>query len=202
VKLLQSKPRTDWLREVEGLLLAAVVISGLVGVVGAIATLVGQPIEVGVPSGDILKSDALLNVNAGVRIDQDSYLPLTIGEPSGGQLALSLLTQLPTYALTTTVLVLFWRTVRTARRTDPFTGAIVGRIRLLGALLVLGAPTAYGIQLAAEFMLSGTVSTGAFGAGLDATAPMIWIIAGFGLLAVGEIVQRGQVIRAELDGVV
>ncbi|SHN47678.1 DUF2975 domain-containing protein [Cryptosporangium aurantiacum] len=169
----ESLPRTDWLRQLHGLLLTGVVLSGLLGVLSMSAILIGQPIETSAPSGAVLVSDALVGADAGVTAD--------------GAIDLR---------------ILLSRLVGAAHRADPFTSATVRRLRTLGWLLVAGGPAASMIEFAARFALSGTATTGGASADLDLSTPALWFVAGVGLLATSEVIRRGQAMRAELDTVV
>ena len=202
MKVLESLRRPDWLRELHGLLLVGVVVSGVIGVVSVIATLTGQPFDVEVPSGDVLRPDSLVNARAGVVLDADASVYLQVAHPTGGQLGLATVAAFPSYALTTAMLVLLWRLVGAARHTDPFTVATARRLRTLGWLLLVGGPAAWLVRFMAQFALSDTVTTVGPRATLDLGTPAVWFLAGFGILAIGEVVRRGQALRAELDEVV
>jgi hypothetical protein len=202
VNVHESLRRTDWLHELQGLLFVAVVVSGIVGIATAIATLAGQPFNIDVPSGDVLRPDAVVNTHPGATIDAQASISLRVEHPTGVQLGWATVAALPGYALTTTMLVLLWRLVALARRDDPFTAGTVSRLRALGWLLVVGGPAAWAAEFIARFALSETVTTGGPRATLDLGAPAVWFLAGFGMLAIGEVVRRGQALRAELDQVV
>ncbi len=110
---------------------------------------------------------------------------------------------MPTYLLATAMLVLLYRLVGAARRGDPlFSARTVGRLRTVGWLLLVGGPAASVLEFLARFALSGTAGSGGYHAELDPARAAIWMVTGFGMLAVGEIVRRGQVMRAELDEVI
>jgi hypothetical protein len=202
MKVRESLRRADWLRELHGLLFVGVVLTALVGVVSAIATLTGQPFSVGLLAEEVLRPDAVVNVADGVHADPNTTVYLRITQPTGAQLALATAATLPTYALTTTMLVMLWRLVGAARRTDPFTWATVRRLRALGWLLVIGGPVAWVVEFGARFALSDTVTSRGPHATLDLFAPAVWGLVGFGMLAIGEVIRRGQALRTELDGVV
>ncbi|MET7397269.1 DUF2975 domain-containing protein [Dactylosporangium sp. NPDC005572] len=196
------KVRADWLRELHVLLLLAVGLSVAVGLASGIATLTGQPFDVGVASGDVLRADALTGARPGVAVDPDASVYLRVEHPTVAQSALATMATLPGYALTTTMLVLLWRLVARARHDDPFTAGTVRRLRVLGWLLVVGGPVSAMVELAGRFALAGTVKTGGPDASLDLGSTAVWFLAGFGMLAIAEVVRRGQALRAELDGVV
>jgi hypothetical protein len=192
--------RTDWLRELYGILLTAVVLCGLLGILGLAATLTGQPIETSAPSGAVLASDTLVAVGPGVTADGD--VELRIEDPSGAQRALAAVAGLPTYLLTTTMLVLLARLVDGARKADPFTSTTAHRLRRLGWLLVVGGPAAAVTEFVARFALSNATTTEGASADFPVGGPALWCLAGVGLLALSEVIRRGQALRAELDTVV
>ena len=143
----ESLRRADWLRELHGVLLVALVLTALYGVASAVAAGTGQPFSVGVPAEQVLRQNALVNVADGVAADPNSNVHLRIAHPTGTQLALAVLATLPTFALTTAMLVMLWRLVGAARRTDPFTFSTVRRLRALGWLLLLGGPAAWAVEV-------------------------------------------------------
>jgi hypothetical protein len=194
--------RPDWLRELDGVLLAGVVISAFLGAASLLATLTGQPVEVEAASGGVLSPDALMNARAGTVIAPEASVSLRIVDPSGTQLGLAALAAFPSYALTTAMLVLLWRLVGAARRTDPFTMVTARRLRTLGGVLLVGGPVVCVVEFLARFALTDTVSTVGPSTSFDPGVLAVWALAGFGFLAIGEIVRRGQALRAELDEVV
>jgi uncharacterized membrane protein YhiD involved in acid resistance len=58
------------------------------------------------------------------------------------------------------------------------------------------------VEFLARFALTDTVSTVGPSASFDPGVLAVWALAGFGFLAIGEVVRRGQALRAELDEVV
>jgi len=199
MKIRDSVRRGDWLRELHGLLLVAVILSAVVGVATAVATLTGQPFDIRVPIGDVLRPDALADVRPGAAIHPDATIYLRVEHPTGTQRWLVTIATLPIYALTT---VMLWRLVGEERHTDPFTGVTARRLRILGWLLIIGGPVAWAAEFTARFALSDTVTTAGPHATLDPGTPAVWFLAGFGMLAISEVVRRGQALRTELDSVV
>ncbi|GAA2645477.1 DUF2975 domain-containing protein [Paractinoplanes durhamensis] len=194
--MLESLRRPDWLDELRRLLGIAVVLSGIGTAVSTVAVLAGRPVEVTV-AGSALALPAL---PAGVSAADG--IPLRLDDPTAAQRGWELLSTLPGYALLTLALVLLWRLTGQARRGDPFTVDVARRLRRLGLLLVAAGPIVWVTEFLGDFALSAGADTGGVYATLDLTAPAAWALAGFGALAVGEIVRRGQAMRVELDGVV
>ncbi|GAA4967386.1 hypothetical protein GCM10025331_70180 [Actinoplanes utahensis] len=192
--------RPDWLDELHGLLAIGLALTGIAGAVTTARILLGRPFDVEVSSKGFLRSDALLNVPPGVSIN--SELRLQVEQPTGAQRGWELLTTLPNLLLLLLVLFLLWRLVGRARHGDPFTGNIVSRFRALGLLSVIGGPTVWVLESVGGFALSLTLRPIETYALLDFAIPGTWLLWGFGMFAIGEIVRRGQSLRAELDGVV
>ncbi|WP_250008939.1 DUF2975 domain-containing protein [Actinoplanes sp. M2I2] len=195
-----SLRRPDWLNELHGLLTIGVVLTGIAGAVTTIGIVAGRPFDVEVSSKGLLPSDALLNVPPGVSID--GGLRLQVEEPTGAQRGWELLATLPGLLLLLLVLFLLWRLVGRARHDDPFTGNIVSRFRALGLLSVIGGPTVWVLESVGEFALGLTLKPMETSALLDFAIPGTWVLWGFGMFAIGEIVRRGRSLRADLDGVV
>jgi hypothetical protein len=98
------------------------------------------------------------------------------------------------------------RVIDEARAGDPFTPAMVRRLRKLGLLvLVLGLLsgvveyTAQAVLLAISLPDDQSLR---FGAAIDHYPSLWWLLPGLVLLAVSEVVKRGCDLRAELDGVI
>jgi hypothetical protein len=202
--------RTDWLRELRGLLLVAAIASAAYTVVSAVLTMTGRAFSVGVPAGSVLEADAVRGLPAGVVLDDQLNVYLKVVTPTTEQRLLAALATVPAYLLTTAVLILLWRLVRQASTTEPFTIFIARRLHVLGWLAVVGGPATFAIALIVRFILSSTVLPNGSAALVFDTSvqlgdlgwPAVWMLAGFGFLAIAEIVRRGQALRAELDEVV
>jgi hypothetical protein len=188
--------RPDWLAELHGLLLLAVVASGIGVVAGLVATVSGQPLEVEVAA------DGAVWPHAPAGVSVATALQLEVRYPSAAQLAWAILAELPRHLLILTALVLLWRLVGRARRADPFRSGLAVRFRGLGLLLAVGGPVVWALECVARFALSDTVGVGGAYLDLDFSAPVTWLLCGVGAFATGEIVRRGQAMRTELDGVV
>ncbi|WP_317794022.1 DUF2975 domain-containing protein [Actinoplanes sichuanensis] len=192
--------RPDWLDELHGLLTMGVVLTGIGGAVTTIGILMGRPFDVQVSGASLLSADVPLNLPPGTSID--SAVSLQVDHPTGAQRAWELLATLPAILLLLLVLFLLWRLVGRARHDDPFTGGIVTRFRALGLLSVIGGPVVWAIQSAAGFALSTTLKPLDAYTLLDFAVPGSWLLFGFGMFAIAEIVRRGRSLRAELDEVV
>ncbi|GIE90076.1 DUF2975 domain-containing protein [Actinoplanes regularis] len=200
MRLIDNLRRPDWLDELHSLLLFAVTGTGLAVVGGVIATLSGRALEVDVASDGALRPDALVGAPPGVSLG--NVLHLRVEDPDGAQLTWAILTTLPRQLLILAALVLLWRSVGRARREDPFGPGMAGGFRRLGLLLVVGGPVVWVVEFVARFALSGTAGVGGTYASMDFLVPFAWLFCGFGAFAIGEVLRRGRMLRAELDGVV
>lgn len=192
--------RPDWLDELHRLLLAATLLAGVGGVLRAGALLAGRPLEADVDTAGVLRPEALIDAPPGVSVS--SPLRLQLDHPTGVQYLWEALATLPSHALLVLALALLWRLTGRARRGDPFTADTVGRFRALGLVLAIGGPVTWVVESVSRFAFSATLPVGGPYAPLDFAIPLAWGLCGFGMLAIGEIIRRGQALRAELDGVV
>lgn len=194
--------KPDWLAEMQ-----AVVLVGLIGTIlfmgldFALPVLDGKPVTAAIPMEDVGGDPARASeLPDGVTIPADALVEVRIADPSTHQLVASGLTSLPTMFVVLGVLALLWHLLRHARRGDPFTGGTVRRLRVLGILTVVGGTLAGVVETIATLDLVHTV-TGDTGTAMY-DFPFLWLLAGFGFLAIAELVRRGTVMRDELEAVV
>lgn len=194
--------RPDWLRGFAGVLWFFLVTAG-VGTVAAItAVLTGKRLPVAVPINHVWTTGPLTGVMAGTTLDDRGYIDVYVTEPTLGQSALSVATWLPTAAVLLAMLALLLNLVRGVRRSGPFTTLTVRRLRRLGAVVTAGGVLAAPAEFLARFSLVGTVTDAGPAGTLSLTAPLTWLLAGVGYLAIAEIVNRGRDLRQELDEVI
>ncbi|WP_033342239.1 DUF2975 domain-containing protein [Catenuloplanes japonicus] len=187
----------DWLGELH----TALVVGIGFGVLGGVAT-IGRAVVAGTVDLTIQTAGAtgVTGLPAGVRLADGGGVEVTVTDPAWGERLLSALQGAPAYLLGLLIIVLLWRIVAVARRTDPFSPELPRRLRRLGvATLVLGV-CAELAQVAIDAAAS-TVVYGEFWA-LSFRSGFWWLLLGFGLLAVAEVLRRGGALRAELDEVV
>lgn len=195
--------RPDWLRELQGL----TVLVGVVAVVGS-AVRVGMPTlgDAGVPVDLRARSlDGLTGRHpevSGVTIEADGTVEAVIGNPSGHQVLLSVLTWMPTVVLVIAVLALLFRILRDARRGDPFTTRTVRRLRILAVVSIVGGEVAAITESLCGMSLVGTVLPGSGGLYGVLTLPFGWLFAGIAFLAIAELIRRGRALRDELAEVI
>ena len=109
-------------------------------------------------------------------------------------------------AATLPMLVYARRLMDVAFRSDPFTPAMVRKLRTLGLMVLVGGLLCETVEYAAnrvllEISLPDDASL-RFGAAVDQYPSLWWLLPSFILLAVSEVVRRGCDLRAELDGVI
>jgi hypothetical protein len=173
------------------------VLLGVVDIPGN--TFVGAP-AVPLPAVDRLEETPPVLVS-GVSVNANRPVPLVLENPSSGAAALALLGQVPTTAVYLIFFVLLRGLVKAARRTEVFTEYAAGRVRLLGAILLVGAPLAAVVEAVLHGLLSRTVTTNEAFA-YDWDTPGYAIISGLGLLVIAEVVRRGVEMRKDLEGTV
>jgi hypothetical protein len=98
--------------------------------------------------------------------------------------------------------VLLLGVLRRARRDDPFLPATVRRLRVLAIVVLVGGPVAFIVETIAAMDLSARVTNRYLGAIFDLTPLGVWLLVGFGFLAIAEVVNRGRAMRAELASVI
>ena len=193
--------RADWLRELQGLLVVGLAL-GATGMILMIVMAVRGPVLVSVRTGHVVDASTLHGSTGGAQLDQDGNIDLTVADPTGHQALLSVLTVLPTGLVLLTMLIGLYRVIRDARRLDPFTEMTVRRLRHLGAVIIIGGLLAWIGEFIAQVALTSTVAKAEWGGTLSLAKPLIWLSVAFGYLAVAEIINRGRVMRAELEQVI
>ncbi len=191
--------RPDWLAELQGLTLLLMVVAVVVSAVRvAMVTFGDDAVPVELQARDF---GADLSVG-GATVAPDGAVEAYVSDPSGHQILLSALTWIPTVVLVVAVLALLFRAIRDARGGDPFTTRMVRRLRILAVVALVGGEVVAITEAFSGMSLVGTVlpEPGAFHGVL--TLPIGWVFAGFGFLALGELIRRGRALREELAEVI
>lgn len=193
--------RADWLRELHVLLICGLVVvaAGLAIVTGLA---VSGPLAASVPVDHAIAADALTGMRPGVALDSHSMVEVSVRNPSPWQATLGILAVAPTGLVVLAMFAILLGVVRHARRHDPFTTATVLRLRWLGVVVMVGGALAWAMEFAASFALAATVSRSGAGGTLTLIEPMMWVVIGFGYLAVAEVINRGRAMRDELADVI
>jgi len=193
--------RTDWLRELQGLLVVGLALTA-VGMIAVIAMTIRGPLPVSVPAGHLVDGGTLHGLTGGAQLDQHGNVDVSVADPTRHQAILGVLTVLPSGLVVLTMLAGLYRVIRDARRRDPFTDTTVRRLRQLSAVVILGGLLAWIGEFIAQFALTGTVTPTGWAGTLPLAKPLIWLLVAFGYLAVAEIINRGRAMRAELEQVI
>jgi hypothetical protein len=187
----------DWLGELQVALATGAVLGVLGGVLHIAAAVFAKTVDLTVQTAGAMQVTGL---SAGVTLAEAGDMQVTVVDPSWVERALAGLQGAPAYLLGVMVIVVLWRIVRVARRTDPFSPELPRRLRRLGmATIVLGMLAELvevGVGAAASTVVYDEFWANSFGSNFW------WLLLGFGLLAVAEVLRRGGVLRAELDEVV
>lgn len=190
--------RPDWLAEIQSATAFVLAVLAVVGVAGIAMTAIGDNLAVELPASAVAAPDGL---RPGVTVDTEGTLDAVIAQPDRAERVAAALTSLPTYLVVVAMLAILYAVARQARREDPFLAVTVNRLRLLALVALVGGPLAAVTETVAALDLTRRV-TGDASASLDVTAIGLWTLAGFGFLAVAEIVNRGRAMRAELETVI
>jgi hypothetical protein len=191
--------RPDWLGELQGLTLLLMVVAVAVSAVRvAMVTLGGDAVPVELRARDVGADLAV----GGATVGPDGAVEAYVSEPSGLQMLLSTLTWTPTVVLVVAVLALLFQAIRDARGGDPFTTRMVRRLRVLAVVALVGGEVAAITEALSGMSLVGTVLPEPGGFHGVLTLPIGWVFAGFGFLALGELIRRGRALREELAEVI
>ncbi len=197
---MSTPPGRGWLTGaavVLGAMLVAVVAAVVAMVVG---TFTRSPLSFEIPAGAVAGlSGTGGDLVAGAAIDPDGLVGVTVAEPTTAQSAWSALAALPTALTGLTVLALVLWLVLIARRGEAFSPRVVGTLRAVGIVAIVGGPATQLLTGLATSRLAGSV-TGEID--FAPTLTFDWLIAGVCALALAEVVRRGQAIREELDEVI
>jgi Protein of unknown function (DUF2975) len=198
--IVERLRRPDWLQEMQSMLTFVLVVLALLGVLNVITLVTGDSIVAQVPTRAV--AGATGDLRPGVVIDPDGTVGLLVRNPDAAQLVDRALISVPTYLVAVTVFVLLLGVLRRTRRENPFLPATVRRLRVLAAVVLVGGPVAFTIETIAAMDLSVRVTNRYMGTIFDLTPVGIWLLVGFGFLAIAEVVNRGRAMRAELDSVI
>ncbi|MBF9130534.1 DUF2975 domain-containing protein [Plantactinospora sp. S1510] len=202
MSFLEKLRKPDWLGEMQALLVLGLVGTGLAVVLTGGRTVLGDsPVTVQLPAEAMTDvAGPVAGTADGISIGPDSIVEVQIADPSVHQVVAEAMTGLPTLLVVLGMLLMLLRTVRRARRGDPFTVGTVRRLRVLAVLLIAGGVAAGIVESLAALDLSRTIGNETVYTVWQ--PPAGWLLAGFGLLAIAEVVNRGVVMRDELDRVI
>lgn len=203
MNLLERLRRPNWLREVQTLTVLIMVATVVLAAVRLYLIVFGQ---IGTPVD--LRAGSLAGVAgarpelSGVAVPRDAAVEAVITDPTGRQMLMSVLTWLPSMLLLVAMLVLLFRMVRQALRSDPFTRRTARGLRVLAGVAILGGEVAAVVEAIAAMELVNTVLPRTAPPYGTLTLPIAWVFVGFCLLALGELVRQGCSMREELAEVI
>lgn len=193
--LLARLGRADWLGEIQAVLVGGLAAVGVVGFLGIRHLLFGDTVDAHVSAHAV----GLDGDHSGVILGPYDDVAVQVPHPSATQRFWATLDGAPTYVVVVVLLLLLLRLVRDAQRDDPFRPEVVRALWVIAAVTLCGGVLAWAAELFARYALTASVTPAV---GLTMTIPYAWILAGFGFLAVGEVVRRGVRLRTELDEVI
>jgi hypothetical protein len=188
--------KADWLNEFR-----AVVIAGIVLIP---ALVLAEIVMLVLGGGDVVAElhtspAGQEEFTAGGQVMEHLSTEVAIGDPTTAQVLWYLGTRLPSFAVLLTALVMMLRLLNRARRGNPFSRETVRHLRRLAGVLIVGGPLASLAESVATVGLSETLPGNVSGSW---DVPVAWLFAGFGAMAIAQIVARGCAMREELDEVI
>lgn len=197
MSLRETLRKPNWLNEFRGLVSAGIVLTAAFQLYTGYSVLFG-----GGSAAVTLYTDPTgpQEFELGGQAARHVQTELELLEPTAAQAGWYLATTLPASLVLLAVLIMLLRLLSRARQANPFTRATVRDLRWIGWTLIVGGTVASLISGFATVALSEGLRTGAVSGVWE--VPIPWLFAGFGVLAVSEIVARGCALREELDGVV
>jgi hypothetical protein len=166
-----------------------------------IAFIPGSPVTQELPAAALTGLNRVGGVTAGVGVDPAGWVPFTIHDPSLAQRLLYLLTVLPGLALVAEIARRMANLLRAAQASDPFTPNTARALMALGKLTAFAGLGAWILSQIAQGVLSGTMLTSP-GTFHPHQSPLGWLAVGLIFAALGQILDRGVAMRAELDTVI
>jgi hypothetical protein len=166
-----------------------------------IAFIPGSPVTQELPAAALTGLDRVGGVTAGVGVDPSGWVPFTVHDPSLAQRLLYLLTVLPSLTLIAEIARRMANLLRAAQASDPFTDGTARALVTAGKLTVIAGLGIWILSQIAQGVLSGTMLTSSV-TFKPHQSPLGWIAVGLIFAALGQILDRGVAMRAELDTVI
>lgn len=190
-----------WLTSAAAVLGAGLGLLAVATVVMAVQAARGAPVTFPLPATAALGSPAGgISPAPGLTVASGATVSVSLADPNSVQSAWGALLWLPSSLLGGTAVTLVLLAVVRARRGAPFTGGVVTLMRTLGVVLLVGGPLVQLLTGLGSYRLAGS----ALGSGAD-FAPAFTFdgpVAGLCVLALAEVIRRGQQLREELDEVI
>ncbi|MDR7278352.1 DUF2975 domain-containing protein [Catenuloplanes atrovinosus] len=187
----------DWLGELRTALTVATVLGAVAGIGTVAQAVTADAVELTIQTAGAPPYPGL---PPRVSLSDGGAMDVTVADPTWAERFASVAVGVPSYLLGMVIIVALWRIVRTALRTDPFAAGPARGLRRLGIGTLVGGLVADVLRTVAGALGSTLVYDD--GWALSASYSWWWLLLGFGLVAVGEVLRRGAAMRAELEEVV
>jgi hypothetical protein len=166
-----------------------------------IAFIPGSPVTQELPASALTGLHRVGGVSGGATVDPSGWVPFLLDDPSLGQRLLYLVTVLPGVVLIAEIARRMAKLLRAAQQSDPFTAGTARALLTVGKLTAIAGLGSWVLSQVAQGVLSATMLTSAV-TFTPHHSPLGWLAVGLILVAVGQIVDRGVAMRAELDTVI
>lgn len=196
MRLTERVRKTDWLNELRALVIAGIALIVFVSVVEVIMVAFGGEVVAELP-GDAAGS---AEFQVGGQAMRSMSTEVLIVDPTPAQALWYLAARLPSLTVVLAALLMLLRLLSRARRANPFSRDTVRHLRWLATVVGVGGTLAGLVEFVASTGISSGLDTGRISGHWN--FPLLWLFAGFGVMAVAEIVARGCAMREELDEVV
>ncbi|MEU7576692.1 DUF2975 domain-containing protein [Streptomyces sp. NPDC041068] len=141
-----------------------------------------------------------LPINKGVEASS-SAARLCQDDPSVGQRAADLGSQLPWLLFAFLALLFFSRLLKAVVLEGPFTDAVARRLTVLGWCVAVGAPLAGLVAGWSHSWLVGSMAP-IVGSGPTVAGPQVLVLAGLAAVIMGKIMREGVRMREDLEGTI
>ncbi|HZM83644.1 MAG TPA: DUF2975 domain-containing protein [Candidatus Limnocylindrales bacterium] len=196
MSLAEKVRKADWLNELRALVIVGIVLTLLFSLIEVITVALGGQAVVEVRHNPAGPQEFQLGGQAVEHVSTR----VAILEPTPAQALWYLGTFLPSAVVLLAALSMLLRLLSRARRANPFTRDTVRDLRWLAVVVLVGGTLASLVESVATLRLSAGLKPDTVSGYWN--LPALWLLAGFGAMAVAEIVARGCALREELDEVV
>ena len=197
MSLADKVRKADWLNELRALVILGIALTLVFSLVEVVMMAVGAGDAVAeIPSNPTGPEE----FQAGGQSMEHLWTQVAIHDPTPAQALWYLGTRLPSAIVVLAALFMLLRLLTRARRANPFTRETVRDLRWLSVVVTVGGSLAGMLESVATMGLSEGLKPGTISGHWD--FPVLWLFAGFGVMAVAEVVARGCAMREELDEVI
>src|SRR5688572_23413403 len=196
MSLAEKVRKADWLNEFRVVVVAGIVLILLFTVAEIVTVALGEQVVAELRSSPTGQDEFTVNGRAVEHLSTE----VVIVDPTTPQTLWYLGTRLPSTIVLVTALFMLLRLLNRARRANPFSRDTVRDLRWVGVVLLAGGPLASLVESVATLGLSEGLVANSVSGHWDVPVP--WLFAGFGVMAIAQIVARGCAMREELDEVI